>query len=143
MCQDKIASNHEKWGLCPCERNWRPSDKREREREGKQRGIGRGCCMNCIVSELVQHCTKRLMMHLGILVEPIERRRVLGERLTLALQAVHSYSAGFNLICWSKRDWFNAISMFICIDILCFFGRLKFLKYTYIRKGKKRKTFLI
>ncbi|KYN18475.1 hypothetical protein ALC57_09155, partial [Trachymyrmex cornetzi] len=57
--------------------------------------IGRGCCcMDCIVSELVQHCTKRLMMHLGILVEPIERRRVLGERLTLALRAVHSYSAG-------------------------------------------------
>ncbi|TGZ49694.1 Uncharacterized protein DBV15_01232 [Temnothorax longispinosus] len=30
-------------------------------------------------SELVQHCTKRLMMHLGILVEPIEGRRVLAE----------------------------------------------------------------
>ncbi|KYN34505.1 hypothetical protein ALC56_10992, partial [Trachymyrmex septentrionalis] len=69
------------------------SGERERERR-KQREIGRGCCMDCIVSELVQHCTKRLMMHLGILVEPIERRRVLGERLTLALRAVHSYSAG-------------------------------------------------
>ncbi|EGI58871.1 hypothetical protein G5I_12987 [Acromyrmex echinatior] len=68
---------------------------REKEKEKEtEREIGRGCCMDCIVSELVQHCTKRLMMHLGILVEPIERWRVLGERLTLALRAVHSYSAG-------------------------------------------------
>lgn len=77
-----------------------------------------GYCTGCIASDLVQHCTKRLMMHLGILVEPIEWRRVLAERLTLALGAVHSYSVGFNLICWSRRSWFDPISIFICIDIL-------------------------
>lgn len=70
---------------------------REGEKEG--RGGEEVYCTGCIASDLVQHCTKRLMMHLGILVEPIERRRVLAERLTLALRAVHSYSAGFNLIC--------------------------------------------
>lgn len=67
--------------------------------KGWEVGVGRGYCTGCIISELVHHCTKRLMMHLGILVEPIEGRRVLAERLTLSLRAVHSYSAGFNLIC--------------------------------------------
>lgn len=91
---------------------------REREERGKGWRMGRGCCAGCSVSKLVQHCTKRLMMHLGILVEPIERRRVLAERLTLALRPVHSYSAEFNLICWSRRNWYDTISMFIWIDIL-------------------------
>jgi len=47
-----------------------------------------------IVSELVQRYAEWLMMHLGILVKPMERWRVLpeGSRLTLALRIVHLHS---------------------------------------------------
>jgi len=46
------------------------------------------------VSELVQRYTEWLMMHLGILVKPMRRWRVLSERsrLTLVLRIVHLYS---------------------------------------------------
>lgn len=65
---------------------------------------------------------------------------VLAERLTLALRAVHSYSAGFNLICWSRQGWFNSISMFICIDILrASLLKIKISKVHITYKGKEEK----